>query len=518
MVLFVAIETLAVALLTVLPTGPVISMGGSNQVPPTVDLERTSAAPGGNVVRVADRPNGSQTPRVPLRPYSTPRELLILLGLDNSLLDSFADESVPLPGDQEAMLRLLDRMDSITRDDIARWQHDNVPWSSLRTQPAQNRFQFYRIAGRARNVRLVELDPRLADLFGWRRYYEVKMDLSGGAGQAVVYTRTIPRAWRERTKLDERAGAVGLFLRRGAGVDSSKDLVFAARRVAWYPDRLESQLGVGAGQVVLGDLSFDVGLFDTVTAANGKPFETEEKECFYQLLAATKRSLPGGLDKLAQPLELDRLLQHPETAHGVLFRVPCTVVCVTEVSVTDKSIQRRLGVDRYYQIDALLTLDNQIIVLQNSAADAKGPVYRACFPVTFCAARLPRSWQAWVNHDSLRQDAVITGCFYKLWVYPSAFVAKFDAREGQLSPVLIGMRYSTTVLAAPSRAPNWGLAVAALFIVGLVVVWLVAIRTSRSDRRAMRRWRERRVAAGVSPSFDMPEKHDESTDESTEIL
>jgi len=445
---------------------------------------------------------GQPTVRLPVRPYDTPRELLLLLGISQSELDSFADRSATVVDHREALLHILDRIDAIGLDDIACWQQDDAAWRPLIAHPDAGRMQFYRLAGRVHHIQRVALTSKLAALFGWNHYYAVRFQMAPSGQEAIVNTRHIPHAWTRLETWDERAGAVGLFLRRQSITPSSAELLFAARRIAWYPDRVEPRAHVQAGQVVLGDLGFDVGRFDTVKQRNGQPIGAAERECFYGLLHVTRHALPEHLSQLAKPFDLARVLQHPETAHGNLARVPCTAVRITQVLVTDPSIRQRLKLEHYYQIDALYALDNQVIELHDPGADNADPVYGTYFPITFCAARLPASWEGWVNRKHLSEEVVITGFFYKLWIYPSTYMTRFDARARQLSPMLIATEFvAATPAVAPTTAPYWSATAGMLFVLGLAILWFVTIRVWRTDRRVAKRLRRRRDAAGT-PSFD----------------
>src|SRR5690606_19402810 len=87
------------------------------------------------------------------------------------------------------------------------------------------------------------------------------------------------------------------------------------RRLSWHPEGL------------LGDLGMDMGQFDFVQ--NRSPIQAEERECFYQLLAAAGRAKPQELFRLTdRPPDDDYsvvpLFNEPEQQHGKLVALTGT--------------------------------------------------------------------------------------------------------------------------------------------------------------------------------------------------
>ncbi len=495
--LFITISIAAVALL------PLSALEA--EVPlPKASVQNNSGNPDQTGGTTATRDVSRTGVSMPVRPYRTPRDLLHLLGLSNSLLDTLDRESGVGPPNREVLVRILDCMPAISWDDIVRWQHERMRWQQLDKEPRTGILQFYPIRGRVRKVEHHGLDPRIAKLFSWSDYYEVLFEFASAPYKAVVYTRTVPKAWTRRAEWNERGGAVGLFLSRTTSSSndnaSGTTFVFVARRVAWYPDRIEKDLRISAGQVVLGDLGFDYGLFDVVRMRNRQPIGTVERECFYGLLSAANKKPPSDLERLAQKVDLAAMLQHPDTLAGNLYQVPCSIFRITKIIVGDRSIQTRFGIHEYYQIDAFVSLGDQVVTIESGKNKKPGPVYSGSFPFTFCTARLPAAWRGWIGQPKLNQPALITGCFYKLWVYPNAYVAKFDSRERQLSPMLIALQCSVLQSNAAGSSSTWGLVAGILFIIGLGAVWLVLLRTQRADARRAAEIRKLRKA-----QIDIPE-------------
>ena len=65
---------------------------------------------------------------------------------------------------------------------------------------------------------------------------------------AIVYTREIPGAWmlqaRQYELFDEPARCAALMLKVGDARDTNTYLLFAAPRIAWYPDRVNERLAM----------------------------------------------------------------------------------------------------------------------------------------------------------------------------------------------------------------------------------------------------------------------------------
>ncbi len=54
-----------------------------------------------------------------------------------------------------------------------------------------------------------------------------------------------------------------MFIKLDTNRDDQPQFLFAAPNIAWLPDRVDLQLGVGPSAVLLSQLGMDVGLFDT---------------------------------------------------------------------------------------------------------------------------------------------------------------------------------------------------------------------------------------------------------------
>jgi hypothetical protein len=298
----------------------------------------------------------------------------------------------------------------------------------------------------------------------------------------LICSRVIPRSWRQLTRLDARARVSAMYLKVGGPRANGRELVFAAPRVGWIPDRVDAGAGIGPDHVFLGDLDMDVSLFDTVRDRNRLPISAAERDCFYELLVTAGKATPSEVSEQSRPLQLGPLLQQPERWHGRLLRVPGNVRRITKVLVDEPDIQQRFGVDHYYQLDVLVPLGNQQIKLQGQAGRPSGPVYRDSFPFTFCALRLPQGWMSLIDRQRVDEPVVMRGFFFKLWSYRSPFVSAHDKGQVQISPMFI--------IGEPERAPrtsaespHWGIVGGIGFLCALGLIWFVVWCFHRSDRR-----------------------------------
>ncbi len=427
------------------------------------------------------RPSERDQPGLLLAPFQTPRELLRLLDIGPSEWDKFVDGQPIAATDEEVFLKVLFRMPQIGWDDIDRWAQHPVPWTRLRTEPRPHRGEFSLFEGRVHSVHKREVRGKLAGLFSLNHYYEVQIEVDP-ATRVIVCTRSIPQAWKDQTRLDERCRVTGMFLKMGVVSDDGPRFMFAARRIGWLPDHLASELGIGPAQVLLGDLGMDVGLFDAVRARNGKPINAAERECFYALLHAAGRASSGALARRAIPLQLATVLQQPKRLHGDVLRLRGAVRRITRVVVNEPDIQQRYGIDGYYQLDILVPLRDEEIRITGDAKEELGPVYRNNFPFTCCTLAIPPAWEGLVGKEEANVAVVLDGFFFKLWAYSNPYVSSFDPKQRQLSPMLI-LHEPAPAPAAQTDDRSMGFALGAGFLFVLISIWGAVWVLGRSDRK-----------------------------------
>ncbi|MHB8955766.1 MAG: hypothetical protein ACYC4U_22535 [Pirellulaceae bacterium] len=448
----------------------------------------------------ASSPVADQGPLL-AEPFETPRQLLRLLDVDDSDWNSFHDGHPMRPDDQEALLKILYRMPQIGWEEIERWQREPESWDALSANPSAMRGEFFDVRGRVRSITSQSLLPRLAALFDFEHYFEVQLETSAPPGMLTIFTRTVPDAWRHATTLDERAGASALFLKAGPQSDGATSLLFAAPRIAWFPDRVGGDFDVDPQQVWLAELGMDIGLFDQVRARNRLPLGADERECFYALLSAVSRAEGGELSRRAQPASLASLLQQPEQHQGQILNVQGKVRRITKVVVDEPDIRERFGISSYFQLDVMVPVGNQTIEIRGARDQAAGPVYRNVFPFTYCAVRLPRSWEPLVGEPHVSRLVEMNGVFLKLWAFSNPLVAALDERQQQLSPMFVVDEPSDPE--SSDRSTSWsGIALGLGCLLCLVIVGTILWRMNHADRMFAAKRRGPQRSSATAPRFD----------------
>ena len=132
-------------------------------------------------------------------------------------------------------------------------------------EPDNHRIQIYRLRGRVQKVERTDLIPEQSDRYDFDHYYRVTMQLADSPNRATICTLNVPEAWKKADVLDELGeSAFGLFLKVGDPDGEHPELVFAAPRIAWHPDKANGALGVLPDHVILAGLGFDLGLLDEI--------------------------------------------------------------------------------------------------------------------------------------------------------------------------------------------------------------------------------------------------------------
>ncbi|MBN2290895.1 MAG: hypothetical protein JXM70_00635 [Pirellulales bacterium] len=363
---------------------------------------------------------------------------------------------------QRAMLQqVLVRLDDLPLEDIHRWSQTQKDLEKALAESDSIRGQFFRLSGNVVSVETVKLSAEDARRLPFKQYYRVRMVLEGGEPAVEVLTRRVPRVWLRKNKLDERASTFGMYLRRGEKNSSNNEPVFAARRVAWHPS------------TPLGELGMDVGLLESLR--DREKTEGQQRECFYQMLAAVGRAEGGELILQARD-ELKRtgeksfsvvpLFNEPAEQRGRLVMLSGTARRVVKVQVKDADIVQRLGIDYYYEI-YLYTGDSQ----DN--------------PLVFCVRYLPEGMPTG-SGPKYSQQVKIAGFFLKTWAFrpEKAGMSDENADTRQLAPLLIGRE---PIWLEPQKTgdsnPGIGVAAGGLFILVLLIVWLAVWRSAKRDRQ-----------------------------------
>ena len=420
-----------------------------------------------------------------LTPKTEPITMLDASGVDASLRVYLAQNAPWDVTNDETLVKILHRLPDFPRMMTESWA---FPWNAetqaaVVADPGKWQGQFFNLRFTVLTLRKITLAPEAAERFGFSDYFSLEVGLAGtqGPGPAVtIFTRAILKTWQDKVdasdkvaSIDEPGSAVAMFLKTGGkGDDEGQGGVppfyFAADRVAWHPDTIAGKLGM------------DVGLFDIVR--DRKKIDAQEREPFYQLLAAVGRAKPKSLiieakaelgkdkDGRQKWTPVASLFNEPQKMRGKLALLRGRVRRAIRVEVRDPDIVERFGIRYYYEL-YLFTKDSQ------------------SNPIVVCVRELPKGMPIGSGR-SYSQQVEVAAIMLKSW----AFEAGKDVQEGgerQLAPLLIGREPILIQPVAKSESPWFGAMMAAGLVVGLFVIWFFLRRQAKADQAARRRRQER---------------------------
>lgn len=410
--------------------------------------------------------HGQAVTPIPRRP-ETAAEMLVFFDVDASLLRQFIDHRPLHEDENEALAHVLFALPKLPPEEVVRWIKPQPDWDGLIHAPQDHRSEMFHLTGRVKRVEQVELIPEVAERFEFTHYYKADVKLGADALSVIVCARRIPKAWKIGVPIDEAVSFDGMFLKLG------DKPVFATTRLAWHPNRLEKETGIGKDQVFLGDLEMDVGLWDDVVDTSA--LVPGDREAFYHLLAAMGRTkLPNLIEKSTAEFDFADLLRSPEKYHGRLLTIEGTARRAAKIIVSDPDIRARFGIDHYYEVYVFVQLEKKIVFKKDGEQIVFGS-----FPVACCVRSLPPGMD---EGDDVRQNVRVSGAFLKLWMYESPRMTQLDPQQMQPSPMFIGLEPQLIENTTP---PNeyLGAIIGTTFVFGLLVAWVVVWRYSREDRK-----------------------------------
>ena len=406
----------------------------------------------------------------------TPRDVLRLFDFGTSEWSYFQDGRALEAGEFEPTYRLLDllpRLDEVQRH---RWRTVPTDWSRLEADPDSARGELFSVAGHVRTRTTILLPPETARRFRYDRIYQLDVQSLIDGRPLVVYARHLPAAWLAGDHIPPLEGwpirCDGLFLKRGADVGEQASLVFATDRIGWYPDRVDTHLGVSAGAALLGSVGMDLSRLDSLD--QGRPLGNADREAFYQLLWSVRRFDPQRLATSPPVAAFDVVaaLQEPQRLAGQRSRIRGLARRAILIRVADPDIQERFGIDHYYEVELFMPLPQPLKL--RDPRDGRELEYQN-FPVTFCAMELPREMPL---GDEIRQLVDVDAFFFKVWSYRSRFTSGTESEAAstvprrQLAPLLIA---ANVQLPQPTTTRNpWPVAVLCLVVFGGVAAALAA--------------------------------------------
>lgn len=420
------------------------------------------------------------------RPLDGPRPLLELLGVSDSHFRSLRSGRPLVADEQEAVWRVLFALRRFTAAQIHAWPRPASDLYGMMAEPERSQGQMVRIRGRVTAVERVPIIPEVQERFAFKEYYACTLRLEGTGGTARCLALRVPKVWLDQPALDARAECEGVFLKAAHGPEGQQ-AVLACQRVRWYPEGL------------LGELGFDAGLWDDVRVWNPRlahnaprrdrlanerslNLSDQDRECFYQLLAALARTTP---QKLLQQAEAEpsmvELFNNPAQQQGRLVAVTGVLRRALLVRVEDADIVERLRIDHYYELEVY-------------PPDSQGN------PLVFCVRSLPVGL---ATGEQLSETVRVAGVFFKSWGFvPRGEPASGDGpRRRQVAPLLIGLE---PVLVPPPTVNRGPAAAVAASVLVAAVVALAAYLWY--ERRASERFRKQvllpRMGQGLSTTAD----------------
>jgi len=423
----------------------------------------------------SDAPSGD----VGLEKAAGTRDLLEAYGIDQSHFDRLADGVPWQESEDELLARVMFRMRSFPLADLETWAK---PWQPGETaaEPGALRGEVFRVSGSVQRVTEGAPVPEVRERFELTKYYRCEFLLGEDRQPAVVFAEKIPQSWEMGKPLDQRAGALGLFLKFSGSDVKQPTPVFVAPRVAWYPS------------TVLGDLGMDYGLFDDLRGE--EPAEEDHspgiqmpqpkrdisslrltsrsREGFYQMLAAVGRAKPGELRRQARE-KLEKsgaktssvipLFNEPQKVQGELVLLTGKVRQAIPVRVSEEDIVGRFAVQQYYQM-FLFTDDSQ------------------GNPLVVITPSLPKGMPT--GEDPSYAEAVtVAGFFFNTWAYRSRQSGQSsDKIRWQLAPLLIGQQPVWHPRPKPSSNVFAAVVFGVLFVVAICGIWIALWLSGRGDR------------------------------------
>jgi hypothetical protein len=427
---------------------------------------------------------GPPAAKLPVQEIAGPRQYLELLNIDASQLDRFADGR-PLHVDEyEPLYRILYRIPRFQRRELYRWRLRDVDWDLLAEQPEEFRVSSLRITGRVKRIEKEELLPEAAQILEFDHFYRLSLEADNAPFPVLVCSRWLPLKWKIGEDVNYRAAVDGLFLKLGETEGGEPQLIMVCDRVAWHPDQPDSELGVTEDHVLLASKGMDIGQFDLVL--DRRSITALERECFYQMLDAARRIDPKSQSAAPSGEEqLGPLLQKPREVRGRRLALTGQVRRVQEIQVNERDIGERFNIDRYYEVDVFVPLENQKIKMGEGE---NAPLFESYFPVVYCVAQLPKGMKP---EDLVDREVRVPAFYFKIWAYETEFMRRYGDRPTQLSPMLIGRQ--PLVLPPPERPwTDVGTFAAALFVFTLGVAWVWVWQMHKRDAIHDREDRRRR--------------------------
>ena len=447
--------------------------------------------------------------------------ILALDSWDESRFAKFVDGEMLTIDEQLEMARLALRLDGLDPRMFRVDAQGDSP-GSVATDSDHYRGKLVHLAGRAVAAQPVPLPAEALDRLGVSRLFTVS--LAGDDGQAcTLFSPAIPEAWQQLPALDEPIKAGGVFVKMAPAGDESSIPIVVTPRIAWYPSREDSP-AVNIGMSVLGNLGYDVAQLDAIEQR--QRLTRRDSAAFYSMLSVMgdvgphqlvrfgqrnleshaahwneERQSLAGANPSTEPNRRDRwklaravidaandgrysvapFFNEPDRHVGQLVMLDGTVSRAVRIDLggglggAADPTASQFDVPFYYEID-LFTADSQN------------------FPIIFCVRQLPKDFP---TGEGLNERVRVAGFFFKNWRFNTGRSSGGRESKSLATPLFVSSGFLRLVPA--EETIPWGLIGGSTFMLVVAILWIVAWRTNRADRRLER---QRREATREKPSFD----------------
>lgn len=171
----------------------------------------------------------------------------------------------------------------------------------------------------------------------------------------------------------------------------------------------------------------DYGLFDAVQ--DGRKLLAADADAFYDMLAATGRATPEGLEAaaggLSDVLELiDPQVRWLETHRGTPVRIRGTARRAIRIAIDDPFRRSQLGSDHYWEV--------YVFVSTSTPVQIHGRV-QGTYPMVACVRELPEGMP---TGERISEKVDVSGFAFKRYRYAPAVGG--GAADAQESPLIVG--------------------------------------------------------------------------------
>lgn len=411
----------------------------------------------------------------------------------------------------ELYLRVLTRLRQLPPGLVHEWSKAPPALDSLLKAPETHRGELFHLEGIISWLKKFEIPDELADRFDVKTIYRLSIDLSkdtSGIGRAVgkpewieVWTTQIPSGLKflnytgpPGSVKDDTETVSAAYLKFNAAFlaikkepdrkrvgDGFERPIFVASRIAWLPKALHEGEHLTPSNLVLSKANFDISLLDPVRAESSKRLTPEVTEPFLQMLAAQPRVDWKSLQPKA--LELGNLIANPESFIGEAIELDAIARRVVEIPIEKEDDCKRLGIDRYFEIDLVLPKSVRTLVKDKDGTEQE--VIQENFPLTICTTSPPKGLA--IGED-IRQQIHAKAFFFKLWAYESKFASEHAGDAMQVSPLFISANIEITAPPDMSFASAFWVVGGALALLACLTVWgYLVLRTDDLRQLALKK-------------------------------